>query len=174
MIRVLLDGVEISNQTEVDLSFVKKLDRELDEGFVVISHTDRKEQFPMFSIIDILENNTVLFSGRVSGDIVDLSSYSDELYNHNISLIEHTKLLEKFLINGKTFTQPVGNVNVPLYTLFDVVDGLRTTAIFEKDGLEDLFAPFTITQEVEDELDAIVAPEFSFKDKINKRKRNRI
>ncbi len=164
MIRVLLDGVEVSNQTEVDLSFVKKLDRELDEGFIIISHTDRKEQFPMFSIIDILENNTVLFSGRVSGDIVDLSSYSDELYNHNISLIEHTKLLEKFLINGKTFTQPVGNVNVPLYTLFDVVDGLRTTAIFEKDGLEDLFAPFTITQEVEDELDAIVAPEFSFKD----------
>jgi hypothetical protein len=164
MIRVLLDGVEISNQTEVDLSFVKKLDRELDEGFIVISHTDRKDQFPMFSIIDILENNTVLFSGRIASDMVELSSFGSGFYNHNLTLIEHTKLLEKFIVTGKTFTQPVGNVGVPLYTLFDVVDTLRKTSFLEKNGLEDVFAPFTITQEVEDELDAIIAPEFSFKD----------
>jgi len=164
MIKVLLDGVEISNQTEVDASFVEKLDRELDEGFVSIAHTDRKEQFPMFSTIDILEDNVLIFSGRVSGDMVDLSSFSSELYNHKLTIIEHTKLLEKYLVNGKTFTQPVGDVGVPLYTLFDVVDILRTTALFEKKGLETVFAPFTIPQEVEDELDAIVAPEFSFKD----------
>lgn len=164
MIRVLLDGTEISNQAEVDLSFVKKLDRELDEGFLVISHTDIKDQFPMFSIIDILENQTLLFSGRISNDMVELKSFGSEFYNHNVSLIEHTKILEKFLVTGKTFTQPVGNVGVPDYTLFDVVDTLRTTSFLERDGLENVFAPFTIPQELEDELDSIIAPEFLFKD----------
>lgn len=164
MIRVLLDGVEISNNIEVDLSFVEKLDRELDEGFLVISHTDRKDQFPMYSSIDILEDNYLIFSGRVSSDMVELSSFSDDVYNHNVSLIEHTKLLEKYLVSGKTFTQPIGNVGVPLYTLFDVVEILRTTALFEKEGQQDTFAPFIIPNETKEELENIISPEFSFKD----------
>lgn len=164
MIKVFLNDVEVTNNTEIDFSFVQKLDRELDEGFIVISHVNEPNQYPMFSTVDIYENETLLFSGRISRDSVELSSFSDFIYNHNITLIEHTKLLEKFLVNGKTFTQPIRNQNYEPYTLFDVVDILRKTAVFEKDGFEELFSPFVIPQELEDELKEIIAPELTFKD----------
>jgi len=93
-----------------------------------------------------------------------LSSFDSNLYNHNVTLIEHTKLLEKYLVNGKTFTQPLDQDNIPLYTLYDVVETLRTTVLFERDGSQDIFAPFTIPDETKDELENIISPEFSFKD----------
>lgn len=164
MIKVFLDNVEITNNAEIDFSYVEKLDRELDEGFIVISHVNEPNQYPMFSVIDIYENSTLLFSGRISRDNVELSSFSNSIYNHNISLIEHTKLLEKFLVNGKTFTQPIRNQTYSPYTLFDVVDILRKTAVFEKTGFEEFFAPFVIPQSLENELKEIIAPEFTFKD----------
>lgn len=164
MIKVFLDGVEISNRVEIDLSFVEKLDMELDEGFIVLAHSERKQPFEMFSTIEIFENEQIIFSGKISQDNVSLSSYADELFNHNITIIEHTKILEKFLVTGKTFTQPTDETTVPFYTLYDVVESLRKTSRFSLFGNEEINAPFKIPQELEDELNLIVSPEFSFKD----------
>ena len=164
MIRVFLNNQEISNQTEIDLSFVEKLDRELDEGFIVIAHTNTAEQYPMFSIIDIFEDANLIFSGRISSDDVELSSFGDEYYNHNLTLIEHTKILEKYYIQGKSFTQPVSDPNTPFYTMYDVVDILRKTVLFEREGQEEGIAPFTIPAETQTILENIIAPELNFKD----------
>lgn len=164
MIRVFLDNVEISNRVEIDLSFVEKLDMELDEGFLVLAHSTRKNPFEMFTTIDIYENQQIIFTGKISQDNVSLSSYSDELFNHSITIIEHTKVLEKFLITGKTFTQPTDETTVPFYTLYDVIESLRKTTNFSLFGNEELNTPFEIPQEVKDELELIIAPEFSFKD----------
>ena len=164
MITVFLNNIDISNNAEVDLSFVEKLDRELDEAFLVISHTDRKEQYDLYSIVDIFENNTLLFSGRVSSDLVELSSFGSELYNHNVSLIEHTKLLEKFIVKGKTFTQPANDPSTPLYTLYDVVESLRRTTLLQRIDIPDDIPLFVITSELQQELQEIIAPELSFKD----------
>ena len=164
MIRVLLNNEDISNKTEVDLSFVEKLDRELDEAFIIISHTNRKEQFDLYSIVDIFEDDTLLFSGRISSDLVELSSFSSELYNHSVSLIEHTKLLEKFIVKGKTFTQPVNDPSTPLYTLYDVVESLRQTTLLQRVDLPNELPLFVVPSELVQELQEIVAPELSFKD----------
>ena len=164
MIRVFLDSVDISNTCEVDLSFVEKLDMELDEAFVVLGHTKRKDPYNMFSIIDIFQDNTLIFSGRISQDNVELSSFSDEIYNHRITLTEHTKLLEKFVITGKSFTQPLPETDEPPYTLLDVIQILQKTTPLEVVGLEDFVQPFKIPQETEDLLDGIISPEFNFKD----------
>lgn len=164
MIRVLLNNEDISNKTEVDLSFVEKLDRELDEGFIIISHTNRKEQFDLYSIVDIFEDDTLLFSGRISSDLVELSSFDSEYYNHSVSLIEHTKLLEKFIVKGKTFTQPVNDPSTPLYTLYDVVESLRQTTLLQRVDIPDEVSLFLITSELKQELEEIIAPELSFKD----------
>ena len=164
MIRVFLDSVDISNTCEVDLSFVEKLDMELDEAFVVLGHTKRKDPYNMFSIIDIFQDNTLLFSGRISQDNVELSSFSDEIYNHRITLVEHTKILEKFIITGKSFTQPLPETNESPYTLLDVIQILQKTTPLEVVGLEDFVQPFKIPQETEDLLDGIISPEFNFKD----------
>lgn len=164
MIKAFIDGEEISGNFEVDFSFVQKLDRELDEGFIVVSHTDKKDQYPMFSNIEIFEDTTLLFSGRISDDTVKLSSFSDEIYNHTITLIEHTKILEKYIINGKSFTQPIDKEANPGYSLYDVVKILQETAIFEKTGQQNSFSPFEIPQVTKELLEEYVSPEFSFKD----------
>ena len=164
MIRVFLNNVDITNNSEVDLSFVEKLDRELDEAFLVISHTDRKEQFDLYSIVDIFEDDTLLFSGRVSSDLVELSSFDSEFYNHSLSLIEHTKLLEKFIVKGKTFTQPSSDPTTPLYTLYDVVESLRKTTLLQRVDIPDDIPLFVITPQLQQELQEIIAPELSFKD----------
>ena len=164
MIKLFLDNVNISNNVEIDLSFVEKLDMELDEGFVVISHTNREEPFPMFGVVDIFEDNTLIFSGRIAQDNVEIKSHPSQHYNHNVSLIEHTKILERYLVTGKSFTQPIEDVGVDPYTLYDVLEILRTTTKFELFGREEFNTPFLIPESVKEELESIVAPEFNFKD----------
>ncbi len=164
MIKVFLDNVNISDNVEIDLSFVQKLDMELDEGFIVITHTNREIPYPMYSSIEIFEDNTLLFSGRIAQDNVELKSHANEHYNHNISLIEHTKLLEKYFVTGKSFTQPIEDVGVNPYTLYDVLEILRKTTKLEVSGRETFNTPFIIPNSVKEELEVIIAPEFNFKD----------
>jgi hypothetical protein len=164
MIRVFLDSVEISDRVEVDLSFVEKLDMELDEGFLVISHSTREAPFNMFANIDIYEDQNIIFTGKISQDDVSLSSFASNLYNHKITIIEHTKILEKFIVTGKTFTQPTDDTTVPFYTLYDVVESLRKTTVLNLTGNEEINTPFNIPNSVKEELEVIIAPEFSFKD----------
>jgi uncharacterized repeat protein (TIGR02543 family) len=164
MIRVFLDNVEISNNVEIDLSYVEKLNMELDEGFIMITHTNRAEPFPMYGLIDIYEDNTIIFSGRIAQDNVEITSFSDQHYNHKVVLTEHTKILEKYFVTGKSFTQPIEDVGVNPYTLYDVVEILRTTTKLEISGRETFNTPFIIPNSVKEELEVIIAPEFNFKD----------
>lgn len=164
MIRVFLDNVNISNNVEIDLSFVEKLDMELDEAFLLITHTNREEPYPMYGVMDIYEDNTLIFSGRIAQDNVDITSFSSEHFNHKVSLIEHTKLLEKYLVTGKSFTQPIEDVGILPYTLYDVVEILRTTTKLELAGDETFNTPFVIPNALKEELEVILAPEFNFKD----------
>ena len=164
MIRVFLDNVEISNNVEIDLSYVEKLNMELDEGFIMITHTNRAEPFPMYGLIDIYEDNTIIFSGRIAQDNVEITSFSDQHYNHKVVLTEHTKILEKYFVTGKSFTQPIEDVGVNPYTLYDVVEILRTTTKLEIAGRETFNTPFVIPTSVKEELEVIVSPEFNFKD----------
>ena len=164
MIRVFINEVDFTNRVEIDLSFVNKLNRELDEGYISIPHTLRATPFSMFDIIDIYEDDTLIFSGRTSMDRVSVSSYNDKLFNHEISIVEHTKILEKYIVKGKTFTRPISSNDTPPYTLLEVVQILRKTTPLELLSLETSFRPFSIPQETVNLLDGIIAPEFNFKD----------
>lgn len=164
MIKVTINGVDFTNRVEIDLSFVEKLNRELDEGYISIPHSFRARPFSMFDIVDILWDDQLIFSGRISMDRVNVASYGDNLYNHEISLVEHTKILEKYIVKGKTFTRPIGlNVGQP-YTLLSVVQILRDTTPFELDLLKTSFRPFKIPEETSNLLSSVIAPEFNFKD----------
>jgi hypothetical protein len=164
MKQVFINGVDFTNRVEIDISFVEKLNRELDEGYISIPHTFKKSAFTMFDIVDIYDNETIIFSGRVAMDRVTVSSFNDRLFNHEISLIEHTKVLEKYIVKGKTVTQPVDFQVAPVQTLLDVVTLLRLTTPLELFGFQTSFRPFRIPQQTADLLDPIIAPEFNFKD----------
>lgn len=164
MIKVTINDIDFTSRVEIDLSFVEKLNRELDEGYISIPHSFRATPFSMFDIVNIFWDNQLIFSGRISMDRVNVASYGDNLYNHEISLVEHTKILEKYIVKGKTFTRPIGlNAGQP-YTLLNVVQILRDTTPLELDLIKTAFRPFKIPQETSDLLSGIIAPEFNFKD----------
>jgi hypothetical protein len=164
MIKVDINGIDFTSRVEIDLSFVEKLNRELDEGYISIPHSFRATPFSMFDIVDIYEDDELLFSGRISMDRVGVSSFNDRLFNHEISLVEHTKILEKYIVKGKTFTRPISLGATSAYTLLEVVEILRQTTPFELNLLKTSYRPFRIPQETIDLLDNIIAPEFNFKD----------
>lgn len=165
MILVRLNGEDITNNVDTGFSFIEKLDIELDEAQISILHVDRKEQYEILDVIDIYDGNTLIFSGRILSDKVKLSSFSSELYNHELRLIEHTKILERFIINGKSFTQPTEGFVATQYDLLDVVEILRDTTPLETVDLyiDPNFRPFQIKPETRDLLEGIIAPEFNFK-----------
>ena len=164
MIKVDINGIDFTSRVEIDLSFVEKLNRELDEGYISIPHSFRATPFSMFDIVDIYEDETLLFSGRISMDRVSVSSFNDRLFNHEIHLVEHTKILEKYIVKGKTFTKSISLGADPAYTLLDVVEIIRETTPLEVVSLKETFRPFKIPQETIDLLDNVIAPEFNFKD----------
>lgn len=173
MIKIFLNKVDITQNVDTGLSFVEKLDVELDEGQIQILHVERKKQYNLLDTISIYDSQIVnqeevlklLFSGRIISDSVSLSSYSSELYNHDLSLIEHTKILEKYYVQGKTFTQPTPPITYENYTLLNVVEILKDTTPLETVNIypNQLYRVFQIPQETADLLDGIIAPEFNFK-----------
>jgi hypothetical protein len=58
-------------------------------------NTVKKTPFNMFDVVDVYENDDIIFSGRVSRDVVNVSSFNENLFNHEIHIIEHTKILER-------------------------------------------------------------------------------
>ena len=164
MIKVEINGVDFTSRVEIDLSFVEKLNRELDEGYISIPHSFRARPFSMFDVVDIFWDDTLIFSGRISLDRVTVASFNDRLFNHEISLVEHTKILEKYIIKGKTFTKPLEESQVPAYTILEVLQILRNTNPLELESLKTSYRPFNIPQETIDLTSGVIAPEFNFKD----------
>lgn len=164
MIKVLINEIDFTNRVEIDISFVQKLNRELDEGYISIPHSFRATPFGMFDIVDIFEDEQLIFSGRISMDRVGVASFNDKLYNHEINIIEHTKVLEKYIIKGKTFTRPLDSSFGTPYTILEVLELLRNTNPLELASISSFFRPFNIPQETVDITTNIIAPEFNFKD----------
>ena len=164
MIQLFINEIDFTDKIEIDLSFVEKLNRELDEGYISIPHTNLSRPFSMFDVVDIYWDQQLIFSGRISMDRVSVASFNDNLYNHEISLVEHTKVLEKYIVKGKTFTRPIDTNYGTGYTLLEVLQILRNTTPLEIVSLKSSYRPFNIPQETINLTTNIIAPEFNFKD----------
>ena len=178
MIRIFIDGIEYSEYLENGLSLQENLDEELDVAVVVLSKTDIFDTFTPFNRVEIIKNGQIIKRLLVSNDDVTLASKNPELYTHELTLVENTKMLERYFIDGKTFTQPIEEKSgYPPYTLLDVVMYLRAsvplrheselvnTGTTEKPYFETLNNHlFNIPEDTKNELDAITAPEFTFKE----------
>ena len=97
---------DYTSQIQLGSSVIKRLDRELDTGQFVIPFSYEEKPLPVFSIVDFIVEEQIVDSYIIADDHVQLISKSPNVYKHIITLIEHTKILEKFYIGGKTFTQP--------------------------------------------------------------------
>lgn len=166
LIKVKIDGVDISSKVVIGSSFHEKINYDLDEGQFTIKFVGRENPYEMWSKVDITTpSDEIIVSGRLSHDIVQLVSKKPLLYTHEIGITEHTKILEKYWISGKTFTQPLRGVE-GTYTLLDVVEILRDTVQLRRtvDVNVGSKRAFYIPDETANLLSQYIAPELTFKE----------
>lgn len=151
--------LDVTNSVSTGFSYVEKLDYELDFGTMILPFITREIPFPIFTTVDIYDDTILIQSMRIQDDFVEISSKSPLLYRHTISLIEHTKVLEKIYISGKTFTQPLDGVNPK--TLLDVIEELIEVTPFQLESLVGTNRPINnIVNSAM--LDTVISPEFTF------------
>ena len=153
----------ITSLVDTGFSVVEKLDESLDIGTIVLNNTDVSTPYNIFDIVDITIDSTLEYSFRIGGDSISVVGKNPLTYKHTLSLIEHTKILERELISGKTFTQPLSTTATRL-TLWDVVQTLRNTVPLETNNLYPSTRLFGIPITLQTYLDSIESPEFTFKD----------
>ncbi len=161
MIKIIIDGEEV--KASQGASTLDKITYDLDEGQFSIRYTEREDPYPMYSVVDFrnAETNAIVKSMRLSYDNVQLVSKNPKLFTHNIGVIEHTKMLELFWIEGKRFLQPIGD-DYPEYSLLDVTQQLLDTTPLLLVGQSN--ANFGIPPALSAILDSVKSPEFTFKD----------
>ena len=145
-------------------SVIEKLDDSLDTGQITLRGISTSTPYDMFNWIEIFKDTTLLYSLRIGGDNVRLISKNPLKYEHTLSLVEHTKVLERFQISGKTFTQPL-NIT-PNKTLYDFLEELINTTPFEFSTLLDAVKVCELPSsgDLYTFLTNTISPEFTFKE----------
>ena len=157
----VITTTNISDKIPTGFSFTELLDDTLDTGSIVVRGLTTSNPYTMFDTIEVYEDTSLIFSMRIAGDSVTLISKRPKLYEHTLTLTEHTKILELFTVSAKTFTQPTdGTID---YSLFDVIDTLRLTTPLET-SLNLLTTRLFVmpTGALDTYLKSIDAPEFTF------------
>lgn len=154
----------ITSYVTTGFSFVEKLDDSLDTGQLTIRGVTTSTPYTLFDTIQCKIGTTEMFSLRIASDDVSLISKNPLKYEHKLMLIEHTKIMELFIVGGKTFTQPTDGTTK--YYLYDTLDILFDTTPFE---LYDEYASNRIivlpsSGDLYDILTTLPSPEYTFKD----------
>lgn len=103
--KILIDGVDYTSSCSLPFKEQYVLDSALDNGVLTLFMTQRKEIFKPFTPITITKDNdtyTMLVASDKVTEIVGTGKY-----NHDLVLIEETKLLEKKVVDTNTTTQPL-------------------------------------------------------------------
>lgn len=162
----LVEGrtTDLSSKVPQGFSFLDKLDESLDIGNIILTRVTDSEPYDMFDWIEIYDDTELILSQRIAGDSVKLVGKNPLKYEHSLSLVEHTKILERFLISGKTFTQPTDGTT--RYYLYDVLDRLIDTTPLETDTLisSTRVCVLPTSGDLYDYLTSVESPEFTLKD----------
>lgn len=147
------------------------LDNSLNDGRFVISKTKRQEPYPrwdkvLFEFTDDITPipNTYSKGFYIFGDLPNIEAKgSDKRWNHEMILIEPTKIHERYFVDTKAFSR--NKDGSAIYTMYDVLVILQDLAYFER---EDIFLGkekvFIIPTSVQTILERIDAPQLFFKE----------
>lgn len=105
-IKVMINGKDASPKTALPIKWNELLDERLDEGRLSIRYA-RTRMFPIGSPVTITVDD-VERSFIVSADEATEIPVGSNHYNHELSIIEPTKLLEGILVENLTFTNNLG------------------------------------------------------------------
>lgn len=130
-------GDKVIKASPYGAKFGNLLDERLDEGYITLKHLKQEQPFRPFTLVKIeLTNANTAFRSKIkeySGDDItqsllknmltqtkeeyffvaddNVTNYPNgsEFYNHSLYLIEITKILERFIGDSITFTNPLNN-----------------------------------------------------------------
>ena len=133
---------DITKKVIVPIINIKRLDTTLDNSQIVMidnSKTPLKERTRIIIQLDDTETNTRKVLYRiVEEDEVNLSRYGNsKIYEHNIKLIEITKLLERYIVPNTTIT----NYLMYLYSESAPISVDATPSIYKKTSYMDSTTP---------------------------------
>ena len=110
-ISVTIDGADYSKHIVFPVKWNDLLDERLDEARVSLRAIQQEVFQPLLPVTIILkdfEGNTKQLAYVISGDLANELPPGSGLYNHELVLIEQTKILEGFLVDTMTFTNDLG------------------------------------------------------------------
>ena len=130
-------GDKVIKPSPYGAKFGNLLDERLDEGYITLKHLKQEQPFRPFTLVKIeLTNANTAVRSKIkeySGDDItqslsknmltqtkeeyffvaddNVTNYPNgsEFYNHSLYLIEITKILERFIGDSITFTNPLNN-----------------------------------------------------------------
>lgn len=136
-VSVWLDGINYTGKLVMPAKLGFLLDETLDEATISLRHV-KKEMFPPLTPVEIEVENTVSFGSVtvntekktyrfvVAGDAVEEKPAGSGLYDHDISLVEITKIAECIVVDTNTVTNVIGRTYTqnasPVQPVEDPVD----------------------------------------------------
>ncbi|NOQ50269.1 MAG: hypothetical protein GQ557_01215, partial [Mycoplasmataceae bacterium] len=153
--------LDITDDVVIGFSSLEKLDESLDIGSMEIPFSTQSTTYTIWDTINIYIDSSVVASFRISGDTVSLVSKNPLVYSHSLSLVEHTKILERVIVTGYTVTQPI-DPDETKKNLRDVLLDLMNTQPLELNSLYSTTRLFDVTTELRSFLVDIVSPEFTW------------
>lgn len=106
---ILIGGVDYSSSCSLPFKEQKTLDESLDNGTLSVKMIARRDRFKPYTIVSITKNDgtstpkteTYYVANDNVTEIVGTNAF-----NHDLTLIEETKMLEKIVVDTNTITQP--------------------------------------------------------------------
>lgn len=119
-IAIYIDGINRTSKLAMPVKFSALLDESLDEAVISLKHV-KKDIFQPLTPVEIHVTNTVRLGNTtksetkvyyfyVSGDTAQESPVGSGLYDHDIALVEVTKIAECIVVDTLTVTNDIGRV----------------------------------------------------------------
>ena len=141
--KVEIDGRDCTAQVPFPIKFSQLLDEQLDEASISIIRTKRKIIPPLTSVKITLWNdgdigNGILLSMIVASDKATELPVGSGFYNHDLYLIEETKILEGFIVRSHGYVNSL--LSVPDFTpktVTPTLSNIKPGGLFGKDKCPD-------------------------------------
>lgn len=119
---VIIDGVDYYRNFSFPFTIQNTLNEQLDTAIIQLVAMRKKEPFKPFSNVQIGLENPLYY---IVADDKVTEIIGKKRYNHEITLVEKTKELERIICGAKAFTQPVtkNNINYPIPSRFVATSG---------------------------------------------------
>lgn len=104
--QILIDGVDYTSSCSLPFKEQYVLDSALDNAVLTLSMIQKNTIFKPFSKVTITKGNDEPYNMYVASDKMT-EIVGTGLYTHELVLIEETKLLEKYVVDTNTTTQPL-------------------------------------------------------------------